>query len=518
MLSASFLYGQKGKEANYARFVDSANFYIDDSSAKALSFLDSIPKPLEKTISGRLADYYYIMALAYDYEGEYVHVYQSYILALKYGEKEKNYLIAGNACLELFANIYFAKRDTLAYVYLEKAEKYYKLDNYANGLLEIEQMRAYVKFLDGDYKASNALILTHLDAYRKVEDDAYFHVFAMYMLTANYIELGDFKNAYASFKELKSLKDNPTIVKYNYFSFEVAINLSLAQVYFSKKQLDSTEYYLSKSTKHRNFMGEGVIKDYLALNSEVYKYYGNIEQSKVYLDSLMLFEKKMFNNMVDASIQLNTPLMHAESELEFERNKKYWNGVLAVFLFCMLSFLSIFYIIYYRKQKFKQKHFKDKVSDFSYLRSTNEKLTGKIHGLEEYIGSLKKDIKEISTVNDVSSQREKIKELYKELHINSSTLLDKSESHLELVNDLNIQFFNQIHKKYPQLNDSEVITCYYLFMGFKNKEIALFLNTSIRALESKRYRISKKIDYDFDKNDTTLVKHLKKTFKNTQVQ
>ena len=87
---------------------------------------------------------------------------------------------------------------------------------------------------------------------------------------------------------------------------------------------------------------------------------------------------------------------------------------------------------------------------------------------------------------------------------------------MELVNDLNVEFFNQIHSKYPELNDSEVITCYYLFMGFKNKEIAMFLNTSVRALESKRYRISKKIDYDFNKGTTTLVSHLENTFRNDQ--
>ncbi len=162
--------------------------------------------------------------------------------------------------------------------------------------------------------------------------------------------------------------------------------------------------------------------------------------------------------------------------------------------------------------------FKDIASNFSYLKFTNEKLTGKVRGLEEYLGNLKKEIKQISTIHEISLQREKIKELYTTLHINSSTLLDKSESHLELVNDLNVEFFNQIHSKYPELNDSEVITCYYLFMGFKNKEIAMFLNTSVRALESKRYRISKKIEYDYNKETTSLVDHLETTFKSTQVK
>jgi hypothetical protein len=261
-----------------------------------------------------------------------------------------------------------------------------------------------------------------------------------------------------------------------------------------------------------------VQKDYFNLKVNLAKYNGDIEESKTYIDSLLIFEKKIFKNIVIAGYQLNAPLLDAESELEVESDKKFRNGIMALVLFCIIICLIIFYFIYYKKYKFKLNDFNDIASNFSYLKFTNEKLTGKVRGLEEYISSLKMDIKEISTIHDISLQREKIKELYTTVHINSSALLDKSESHLELVNDLNVEFFNQIHLKYPELNDSEVITCYYLFMGFKNKEIAMFLNTSIRALESRRYRISKKIEYDYDKETTTLVKHLKKTFKSSQVE
>jgi FixJ family two-component response regulator len=70
--------------------------------------------------------------------------------------------------------------------------------------------------------------------------------------------------------------------------------------------------------------------------------------------------------------------------------------------------------------------------------------------------------------------------------------------------------------RHPQLNDSEVITAYYLFMGFKNKEIAVFLNISVRAMESRRYRISKKIN--LGTKQTTLVDYLKSTFKDLRVR
>lgn len=512
----SNLYCQKGKDDNFLRFIDSADVYIDYSSTKAQIFLDSIPLPLEKTISGRLSDYYNLKALIHDSNSEYAHLYQCYILALKYAEKEKNYRIAGYASLELFSILHLAKKNTIAYKYLEKAKVYFKLDNYCHGLLEIAQTYEYIQFLDRKYLDCNNLILKRINTYKKVKEDAYFYMFATYMLTSNYIELDDFKNAYKYFNEFKTLESNSTIIKYNYSAFKSSINLQLAQVYFEKKLLDSTSYYVSQSAKLRNFMGGDDEKDYFSLKADIAKQNGNIQESKVYIDSLLLLEKKMFKNIVEAGYHLSTPLIEAETKLKSESVKKYLNGILAVLFFFILFISSTLYSKYYKKNQGKLKEFKDQASNFLYLKSNNEKLTGKVLGLEEYINNLKKDIKEISKINEVSIQREKIKNLYKTLHVNSVTLFDKSVSHLELVNNLNVDFFNQIHLNYPQLNESEVITCYYLFMGFKNKEIAMFLNTSIRALESKRYRIAKKLH--INNNETTLSEHLKETFQNTCIE
>ena len=50
-------------------------------------------------------------------------------------------------------------------------------------------------------------------------------------------------------------------------------------------------------------------------------------------------------------------------------------------------------------------------------------------------------------------------------------------------------------------------------MGFTNKEIAVFLNTTIRSVESRRYRISKKMN--LSKKDMTLLEFLQSTFSDT---
>ncbi|MFI1771518.1 helix-turn-helix transcriptional regulator [Thalassobellus citreus] len=500
--------GFSQKNKNYHRFVDSAEVYIDTNSKIASNFLNSIPKPIEEAIEGRIADYYAIKALVHDDRHEEADKYQSNLLAYKYAKEEKNYSVAATSCLELFTRVYFAKKDTIAYKYLDKAEEYFILANDSLGLLEVEQMHAYTLFLDYNYDACNKMLIKHLDTYKNAKEDAYYYMFATFMLSVNYIDLDSLNKAKKYFKEFKSLEKDSTIIKYNYLAFKVGIDVPLAENYFKKKQLDSTFYYLSEAAKLRNYMDVNLVKNYLNLSINAYKISGNIDKARAYVDSLLVFEEKMMNNIVNADHKLNDLLIKAESELEVENIKKYFNGALAVILFFALSFLCVLFINNKKKVKFKLKKVRNQESNLSYLKSNNEKLTVKVQGLEEYIVNLKKEVKTIAAINDPLSLRESIKGFYKNLHLNSSTLLDKTESHLELVNDLNIEFFKKINEFYPQLNNSEVIICYYLFIGFKNKEIAVFLNTTVRAIESKRYRITKKINLE----NTTLIKHLEATF------
>ena len=509
----TFCYAQSS--SNYERFVDSADVYIDYNTKKTIVFLDSIPQPVDDYIKKGLPNYYAIKSLIYDEYNDGIKSYQSGVLALKYALEEENYKIAGEASLELFSSIYYVERDTTAYEYLEKARAYYKLSDYDYGDYEVDLTYAHSKFIDGEHKACNALLLGDLDTYKNVKDNAYFYMFATCMVATNFLKTNDLDSAYVHYNEFKSLKDNPTIVPYNYASFVTIIDLSFTEVYFERKQMDSTFHYLSRLSKNRHFMAEDVEEYYLKLCIDSYRFSGNIEMAESYKDSLAVFEDKMYERIMSTSFQINNDLVKAASELKLESDKKHFNRVLVIILLLVLACLSFFYMIFYRKQRLKTIDLSKQTSNLSYLKSNNEKLVVKVLGLEDYISNLKTEVKKISTIGEMPAQREEIKELYKTLHLNSSTILDKSENHLDLVNDLNVNFFQKINKMYPQLNNSEIIICYYLYIGFKNKEIAVFLNTSVRAVESKRYRINKKIHVDKEK--TTLVEHLKETFKGSEM-
>ncbi len=496
---------------DYERFVDSADIHIDFSTEKAIAFLDSIPKPVEDYLKKGLPDYYMIRGIVSDEANDFIRSHQCSALALKYAKENKNYKIAGDACVEIFVSSYYINKDTAAFKYLNEARDYYKLSDYTYGDIEVDLTYAYARFLDKDYDTCNTFLLNNLSRYKGAKKDAYFYMFANYMLTRNYINLSDLKKAHFYFNEFKTLKKDSTVVSYNYLSFESHIHVDFAQIYFENKQMDSTRNYLSKAAKQKHFMTEDILKTYLKLNAGYYRSSGNEQIAGVYKDSLSDFESRTYKNVIKSGFQINNDLVKTESALEAESNMKFRNGMLVVVLFIALAILSILSFIFYKKQILKTLNLSNQTSNLSYLKSNNEKLVVKVQGLEEYINNLKKDIKRISIIGEHPVQRDKIKELYRSLHHHSSTILDKKENHMDLINDLNIDFFKKINELHPQLNNSEIVICYYLYVGFKNKEIAVFLNTSVRAVESKRYRIGKKIH--LDKNKVTLLEHLKKTFR-----
>ena len=58
---------------------------------------------------------------------------------------------------------------------------------------------------------------------------------------------------------------------------------------------------------------------------------------------------------------------------------------------------------------------------------------------------------------------------------------------------------------FPQLKKSDLKLCVYLRMGLSSKEMASLLNTSVRSIETARYRLHKKLDIDTGSNLTDFI-------------
>ncbi|RLJ69023.1 regulatory LuxR family protein [Lacinutrix venerupis] len=499
----------------FVKFIDSAANHIDENKKLAKIYLDSIPKPVDKNIEGRLAEYYQLNGIINDDFDEQTLVFQNFMQALKYAKIEENYDVAGMSSLELFYNIHLVKQDSvLALRYLKEAEKYYLLSNNKNGLAEVKQMPAYMALNNENYKKSNAIIFKDLDYYKSIKDDAYYHMYALFMLTTNYTNLGDINNAHKYFNRLKKLKKNKTIPKSLYNKHEVTLYGTIASFYLKNNNNDSLGVYLQKFGSLRGAMNDYDTRKYFRLSFDYYDRIKNIDARNTFNDSLRNFEVLQISKVLDANLQINNELIHSENLLLKESNKKRLNRYLFIIALIILLFLILFIIIRYKKIKQSFKEFNKRDKEYVFLKKNHEKLQVKLYGLEDYISEVKKEVKKIAVLSNDLEQKNRIKDLYKNIHHNSSTILAKGESHLALINDLNVPFFSKINALHPELNSSEQIICYYLFTGFKNKEIAVFLNTSIRAVESKRYRITKKIDAIT--SSASLVDYINKMFKETK--
>lgn len=61
-------------------------------------------------------------------------------------------------------------------------------------------------------------------------------------------------------------------------------------------------------------------------------------------------------------------------------------------------------------------------------------------------------------------------------------------------------FLNYFKTKYPELNINEIETCLFLILNYNSKDIARFTKNSVRAIESKKYRIRRKLDLNSNVN------------------
>lgn len=71
--------------------------------------------------------------------------------------------------------------------------------------------------------------------------------------------------------------------------------------------------------------------------------------------------------------------------------------------------------------------------------------------------------------------------------------------------ELNPKLYQQLNKFQPKLSDSEIKFCSYLTMKYTVKEIALYTNSSVKSVESKKYRLKKKFK---DSEDEILILRL----------
>lgn len=247
-----------------------------------------------------------------------------------------------------------------------------------------------------------------------------------------------------------------------------------------------------------------------------------------------------FNNIAPGSYILT---MKARNQNGIESNgitfdikvsPQWYRSVWAYIIYGLLLICLIAYIIY-RQQKIheeekrkveeenlrreKEHQLNAQLSKEEIIRLQNEKLQNELNFKNQELASFtyhlvtkNELITEIKkTVDKLSSKIEDDKELKKEvknikqLTDQNSNMDDDWENFIKSFDQVHSGFFKRLNEEFKDLSPNDYKMCTCLKMNMTSKEIASFMNISIRSVETNRYRLRKKLGLHKDDNLTQFI-------------
>ena len=176
--------------------------------------------------------------------------------------------------------------------------------------------------------------------------------------------------------------------------------------------------------------------------------------------------------------------------------------------------ISITFIILYSTNKatlhknevttYEQQHKIDKIENdlMEYQLKNNRELTMKLaFQLKSYlqiINPIKEDLKNAIELPE-SEQKNKIKNIYQHLQ-NNTHIFNNAENLNKQIDKVYKDFLNRLEEKYPGLTKAEKKLCTLLYINMSSKEIATITNSTIRTIETSRYRLRKKFNLSRDED------------------
>ena len=135
------------------------------------------------------------------------------------------------------------------------------------------------------------------------------------------------------------------------------------------------------------------------------------------------------------------------------------------------------------------------------LKSNREliiKMALQIKSYVDIINPIKEELKSAIELPE-KEQKNKIKNLYHNIHNNTITL-NNAESIKKQIDAIYKDFFKKLDDKHPGLTKSEKKLCTMLYINMSSKEIATVTNTTIRSVETSRYRLRRKFELSRDED------------------
>jgi tetratricopeptide (TPR) repeat protein len=132
------------------------------------------------------------------------------------------------------------------------------------------------------------------------------------------------------------------------------------------------------------------------------------------------------------------------------------------------------------------------ISELNFKRKELTQLALHINQQNDFLESLKNNLKEVSTSPEVKSL---------ERELDTKLNLDKQREDFELNIDLiNEDFYRKLTERFPQLSENEKKLCAMIRLNLSSKEIAAVQNISSKSVDMNRYRMRKKLNLNNDED------------------
>jgi len=143
----------------------------------------------------------------------------------------------------------------------------------------------------------------------------------------------------------------------------------------------------------------------------------------------------------------------------------------------------------------------------SLLADSTMNLVRKNDMLQSLDGNLSEILKSVTRQDEKHTITRKIQNIHQNIqsNIREDENWEKFEENFNLVY---VNYMKKLNEQFPHLKMNDRKLCAYLRMGLSSKEMASLLNTSVRSIETARYRLRKKLNIGHDDNLTDFIQTL----------
>ena len=205
---------------------------------------------------------------------------------------------------------------------------------------------------------------------------------------------------------------------------------------------------------------------------------------------------QLSNNIISYDFKINRPWLLS-------------NVAISLYLFLLFAFSFMMHKIY--KKYYKKLHAHKQLENEQLITSIkNEKLNQDIESKNRELAiSTMSIIKKNEVLHSIKKELKKIKQT------NNNTALELIDSNLndakdwsffeQAFNNADKDFLDKVKLSHPDLSPNDLRFCAYLRLNLSSKEMAPLLNISIKSVETKRYRLRKKLGLEHDSGLITYI-------------